>query len=67
MKHLQLLGRAWVNSQFCTPEDGIVTADDAEAERLIAAGLATDVSADFADPDADAPETSLPATPGKAK
>jgi hypothetical protein len=66
MKHLQLLRRAWVNSQFCTPEDGIVTTDDAEAVRLIANGLATDVSADFADPDADAPETAPPAKPGKA-
>lgn len=67
MKHLKIIGRAFANGEAVTAESGVITCPADEADRLIAAGLAEDVSDDFADPDADAPETPPPAKPGKAK
>ncbi len=51
MKHLSLLALAMVAGVIRQPSDGVIAvADDAEADRLIAAGLAVDVSAEFATP-----------------
>ena len=67
MKHLKLLGIAFAGGKRHSPDDGVISCSDDEAERLIAAGLAEDVSTDFADPDADSPETGTAAKPAKAK
>jgi hypothetical protein len=75
-KHLKIIGRAFVNGAAVTPESGVVTCAADEADRLIDAGLAEDVSDDFADADADPvetaevsapPETSPPAKPATGK
>jgi hypothetical protein len=60
MKYLKIIGRAFVNGEAVTAESGVVTCAADEADRLIAAGLAEDVSADFADPDADIPPEPAP-------
>ena len=57
MAYLKLLRRAYVQGQFLSPDDGVVIVDDAdEAQRLIAAGTAEDVSADFEPTPAPAPD-----------
>ena len=68
MKHLKLRALAFVDGKRQLPEDGVISCSDDEAARLIDAGLAEDVSDDFADSDADIPpETAPAAKAGKAK
>ncbi len=50
MKIIKLARHARVGGELRSPEDGAITVhDDAEADRLIDAGDAEDVSADFAE------------------
>lgn len=56
MRYLQVLARCYFNARFYQAEDGIVVCEsDAEAKRVVAAGLAEDVTGDFADLTADLP------------
>ena len=52
MKYLKLRVDAYVNGALRYTGDGVQQVDDDEAQRLIDAGLAEDVSADFAEADA---------------
>ncbi len=47
MKFLSLLTSAYVGGSLRHPHEGVLHVDDAEAEKLVADGVATDVSDDF--------------------
>lgn len=65
MKHILLKTEvAFVAGVRRTASEGVISCDDDEAGQLIAAGVAEDVSDDFADAEADSPETK-PAKVGK--
>lgn len=49
MKYVVLLAAAYAAGQLRFPSDGALPVDDDEAQKLIDAGVATDVTADFAE------------------